>query len=92
MRIDISNFGNSLLSRPIGREAALALISNVLRGLPKEEAVELDFSNILVLTPSWTDEFLTVLRADYSGKIKVIPGTNASVLLTMETIGEKLEN
>ncbi len=90
MRVDISTFGTSLVSRPIGREAALALRSNVLRDTPAAETIELDFTNVLVLTPSWTDEFITLLRAEYGSRIKIISGTNASVLLTMETIGEKI--
>lgn len=89
MRVDISTFGSSLVSRPNGREAALALTANVLSSLPPKEIIELDFGRVLVLTPSWTDEFLQVLRKNFFGEIKIIPADNPSVRLTMETIGEK---
>lgn len=90
MRIDVSKFGQSLLSRPAGREAALALRANVLRDLKEGETIELDFGKVLVLTPSWGDEFITVLREQYGGRIKVIPSDNSSVQLTLKTIGEKV--
>lgn len=88
MRIDLATFGTSLVSRPNGREAALALTANVLSTLPKNEIIELDFSNVLVLTPSWTDEFLHVLKGGYKGLIKLLPSDNPSVRLTLQTIGE----
>lgn len=90
MRVDISTFGASLISRPNGREAALALTANVLRTLPPGEIIELDFGKVLVLTPSWTDEFLQVLRENYQEKIKILPSDNPSVRLTFETIGEEV--
>ncbi|MSU75312.1 MAG: hypothetical protein EXS55_02255 [Candidatus Magasanikbacteria bacterium] len=91
MRVDISTFGTSLVSRPLGREAALALMANVLRAIPLEEMVELDFGKVLVLTPSWTDEFLRTLREQYSRRLKILPSDNSSVRLTLETIGEEME-
>lgn len=88
MRIDVSKFGQSLLLRPAGREAALALQANVLRDLKKDELIELDFSKVLVLTPSWGDEFITVLRGQYGNLLHIVPSDNASVQLTLKTIGE----
>lgn len=90
MRVDISKFGASLLSRPAGREAALALQANVLRELKEDEIIELDFSKILVLTPSWADEFFSTLRAQYGSRIKTLPSDNPSVQLTLKTIGEPI--
>ena len=87
MRIDLSKFGESLLSRPAGREAALALQANVLRDLKEDEIIELDFSKVLVLTPSWGDEFITLLREQYGERVKIIPSDNPSVQLTLKTIG-----
>lgn len=87
MRIDVSKFGESLLSRPAGREAVLALQANVLRDLKEGEAIELDFGKVLVLTPSWGDEFITLLREQYEDRVKVIPTDNLSVQLTLKTIG-----
>ena len=88
MRIDISKFGESLLSRPAGREAALALQANVLRELKEDEAVEIDFGKVLVLTPSWADEFINVLKEKYGDRVKAIPSDNPSVQLTLKTITE----
>ena len=86
MRIDISKFGTSLVSRPAGREAALALQANMLRDLPGEEIIELDFSGVLVLTPSWADEFIRMLREQYGDRVKILPSDNLSVQLTLKTI------
>lgn len=91
MRIDISTFGTSLVSRPNGREAALALQANVLRSLPPGESIELDFGKVLVLTPSWADEFIKALRKNYGARVTILPSDNPSVRLTLETIGEKTE-
>lgn len=87
MRVDISKFGSSLLSRPAGREAALALEANILRGLKIDEDIELDFHGVLVLTPSWADEFVQVLKENYGNRIKILTEGNASVQLTLKTIG-----
>lgn len=88
MRVDVSKFGGSLLSRSAGREAALALKSNVLRDLSNEEHLEIDFSKVLVLTPSWADEFIRTLRERYGDRVQMLPEGNASVQLTLKTIGE----
>lgn len=86
MRVDISKFGESLLSRPAGREAALALQANVLRDLKGNEDIELDFGKVLVLTPSWADEFINVLKGEYGDRVKPISSDNPSVQLTLKTI------
>lgn len=86
MRIDVSTFGTSLLSRPVGHEAALALQANALRGVPPSELIELDFNKVLVLTPSWADEFFRVLKKNYGDRLKILPSDNPSVKLTLKTI------
>lgn len=91
IKIDASKFGSSLLSRPAGREAALELISNVLRAAHKDEVAEIDFNNIMVLTPSWADEFFSVLKEKWGDRIKITATKNASVELTLKTIGTPLE-
>jgi len=87
IKVDISQFGSSLVSRPAGREAALALQANMLRSAPEKELIEIDFSNVLVLTPSWADEFFAVLKEQWGDRIKITPTTNPSVELTLKTIG-----
>lgn len=86
MKIDISKFGTTLISRPAGREAYLSARAY---SIPKEgdESIELDFSKINVLTPSWADEFVSGLKNDFgSARIKIIEGDNLSVKTTFETL------
>lgn len=86
MRVDIGKFGEFLTSRPAGREAYLAARSYVI---PKDtnEPIELDFSNVKVLTPSWIDEFLRGLEEQYGEEnITCLPSTNPSVELSIKAV------
>lgn len=86
MRIDVSKFGTTLISRPAGREAFLAARAY---SVPKEgnEPIELDFSGVKVLTPSWADEFVSGLQQEFgSERIKIIEGINPTVKITFETL------
>ena len=88
MRIDVSKFGLMLLSRPAGREAFLSARAY---SVPKEniEPIELDFTQVKVLTPSWADEFVSGFREVFGpSKIKIIEGDNLSVKTTFETLNE----
>lgn len=88
MRVDVSKFGTTLISRPAGREAFLAARAYVI---PKDqkEIVELDFTKVKVLTPSWADEFVSGLQKELGEKrVKVIEGKNSSVKNTFETLHE----
>lgn len=88
MNIQINKFGNVLISRPAGREAALVALAY---SIPKEgnEIVELDFNGVDVLTPSWMDEFLQTLKEQISNeKIVIHEGENSSVRMTMKTLRE----
>ena len=89
MKMNIEKFGKILISRPAGREAALAALAYTI---PKEgeETLELDFTGVDVLTPSWMDEFLQTLQQRVSKeRIIVHEGANASVRLTMKTLREE---
>lgn len=88
MKLNMKKFGNVLISRPAGREAALAALAY---SIPKKgiETVELDFTNVDVLTPSWMDEFLQTLTEQIPARrIKILEQGNASVQMTMKTIQE----
>lgn len=89
MKIFLNKFGTTLSSRPAGREDFL-VAESLLRDLPEHETIELDFSGVAVLAPSWADEVITSLIAKY-GRDRVIlgPSTNASVLMTIELLGEQ---
>ena len=85
MRINLKNFGTVLTSRPAGKEAYLAARAYSLPK-DKQEKIEVDFSGVEVLTPSWADEFLTPLFADFPERVALLPSTNASVKAALEII------
>ena len=66
MIVDINNFGDILLSRPAGREAFLMAKAYVFKELKNNDDIILDFDKIKVLTPSWADEFITGIKAEYT--------------------------
>lgn len=85
MRIELHKFGTMLISRPAGREAWMAAQAYIL---PKDanERIEVDFSGVAVLAPSWADEFITKLVEQYPGRVTFLPSQNPSVRATFETI------
>lgn len=82
MIIELKKFGTTLVSRPSGKEAWLAF-QPILKDVSKAEEVIVDFNDVLVLTPSWTDEFLTPLRGRFGDRVKLINTENASVKATL---------
>jgi hypothetical protein len=85
MRIEIKRYGNVLSSRPAGREAALAMKA-YQRPKPGEK-IELDFSGVLSVGPSWLDEVLSALRAEYGTKrVVCLPTRNPSVIESLKAI------
>lgn len=86
MRIELKKFGEVLISRPAGREAWLSAKAYLLRDINAQEKVEVDFSGVLVLSPSWADEFVTPLRQDFGNRVILLPNDNATVKATLETI------
>jgi hypothetical protein len=85
MKIDLGKFGEILVSRPAGRDAFLTLEAYQLRDLPIDEIVEVDFSGVKVLTPSWADEVVTPLAGRYKNT-RLLNTTNASVKATLQTL------
>jgi len=82
-KIKLKQFGEMLLSRPAGREAWLAAQAY---SLPKDdEKIIVDFDGVLVLSPSWADEFITKLKEKYS-QVELINTSNASVKASLEII------
>jgi len=80
--IELRKFGTILVSRPSGKEAWLAF-QPTLKDVSDTEEVLVDFKDVLVLTPSWADEFLTPLRDRFNGRVKLINTDNASVKATL---------
>ncbi|MEA3355183.1 MAG: DUF4325 domain-containing protein [Patescibacteria group bacterium] len=85
MRILIRKFGTTLVSRPAGKEAYLAF-QPTLEDIGKKEAVVVDFNDVVTLTPSWADEFLTPLMKQYKGRVKLVNTNNASVFETLKIL------
>jgi len=82
MIVQIKKFGTTLVSRPSGKEAWLAF-QPVLNQIHTTEEVIVDFEGVMVLTPSWADEFLTPLRGKFNKRIKLDNIDNPSVKATL---------
>lgn len=81
--IQVKKFGSVLVSRPAGLEAFNAIRPS----LDPTELVQLDFDDVLTITPSWLDEFLTQLSIFVGGRVELLPTRNASVLAALPVIG-----
>ncbi len=82
MIIEVKKFGTTLVSRPAGHEAWLAF-QPTLKNIPDSENVLVDFVGVMVLAPSWADEFLTPLRSRFKDNVKLIHTGNASIQATL---------
>lgn len=87
MRVELKKFGEILVSRPAGREAYLAMSAYLIKGLPEDEVIEIDFFGIKVLTPSWADEVITKIARDFKN-IKLVNTANLTVKATLKTLTE----
>lgn len=85
MRIELKKFGRVLTSRPMGREAFAAIRPRLD---PDANVVEIDFTDVLSIGPSWGDEFFTALRKMYGDRVKYLPTDNLSAIETLKIIGE----
>ncbi len=84
----MNKFGTTLVSRQQGKEAYLAFLPT-LRGVKKDELVELDFSGVLTFAPSWGDEFISPLIATYGDHLRfAFAKENPSVQMTLELLEE----
>lgn len=89
MNIMIVKFGDMLLSRLIGREAALVFKT---REIPKQGEITLDFAGVKVLTPSWADEFIAPLLSQYPNRVEFINTDNLSVKYTLDFLSQHVWN
>jgi hypothetical protein len=92
--IPVRKFGEILVSRPAGREHALIMRSS-FRPATSDETIELDFTGVSVVAPSWLDEVLTLLRQEYGDRVRCAPSSNASVeesLKTLESVRAQQES
>ena len=51
----------------------------ILDKLSANESISLDFADVKVLTPSWADEFISNLKANYKNTIDFLNTDNESV-------------
>jgi len=86
--IQLKKFGNVLVSRPAGLEA----FNGIRPTLEQSTPVEIDFDDVLAVTPSWLDEFLTNLAEYMDGKVELLPTKNASVLAALPVLGMARED
>lgn len=86
MKLELKRFGDFLSSRPAAREAWLAAKAYVLDQVQPNEKIEVDFSGIKVLTPSWADEFISNLAKEYPGRVILLPSDNSSVKASLEFV------
>lgn len=78
-----------LMSRPAGRDAFLSFKA-YLKPQSESEAIELDFSGVQVMGPSWLDEFVYGIKEAFpSNKIVYLPSKNPSIIQSIKTIEEK---
>ena len=82
MIIQLKKFGTTLVSRPSGKEGWLAF-QPVLNEISEGEDIIVDFESVVVLTPSWADEFLTPLRERFGDRVKLHNIDNPSVVATL---------
>jgi len=86
MNIKIKNFGDILMSRPAGRDAFLMAKAYILKEIKNNEEIVLDFYEVKVLAPSWADEFISGIKAEYSNLIQYINTENPSVKASLKTV------
>lgn len=85
MIIQLNKFGNTLISRPSGKEALLAF-TPMLDQINKNEDIVINFAGVMVLTPSWADEFLTPISTRFGERIKLQNTKNPSVMATLSIL------
>ncbi|MDA1337644.1 MAG: hypothetical protein O3C23_02685 [bacterium] len=85
MIIELKKFGPTLVSRETGREAWVAF-QPVLQGVTPDENIEVNFDDVLTLSPGWADEFITPLRKKFSGRVVLRETDNPSVKATLDIL------
>ena len=87
MKLQLGKFGETLISRELGSEAFKAF-ATTLRELPGSEDLEIDFSGVLTLSPSWADEFLSPLLDQLNDRLVILHSDNLSVQATLKILQE----
>lgn len=85
MVIKVNKFGIILNGRPSGREAAL-ILKQLTRGAQKNEEIIFDFEGVMLLAPSFADEFFQDFLETKTRKIGVINIKSPVILDTLKAI------
>lgn len=85
MKIQLTQFGETLSSRPAGQAAYKSFLTK-LSNLEANELLEIDFSEISSFSPSWGDEFLTPLLKQLGDRLVLLNTKNLSVDATIELL------
>jgi len=85
MKLQLEKFGDTLISRELGSESFKAF-QPTLREFSKDEELEIDFSGVLTLSPSWADEFLSPLLNQLGDRLILLPSDNLSVRATLSIL------
>ncbi len=91
MVVDMSSFGEMLMSRPAGREAIMGASAYIFDSVKSDETIALDFSKVKMLAPSWADEFITGLKTKLNNKIDYLNTENPSVKASLKTVLEPID-
>lgn len=87
MKLKLEKFGTTLITRELGSEAYKAF-QPTLRELPEGENLEIDFSDILTMSSSWADEFLSPLFKLLGERLVLLTSDNLSVQATLKILQE----
>ena len=87
MKLQLGKFGKTLISRELGSEA-LKAFAPTLNDLHGDESLEIDFSEVLTLSPSWADEFLSPLFDQLNNRLILLFSDNLSVQATLKILQE----
>lgn len=90
MIINMSDYGDMLMSRSTGREDFLKTEAYLLKDA-KEKEIILDFKDVKVLTPSWADEFITGLKNKNEYIIKYQNTDNPSIKASLQVVLEPID-
>ncbi|MBU0579060.1 STAS-like domain-containing protein [Patescibacteria group bacterium] len=88
MTIQLKKFGSTLVSRPSGKEAWLAF-QPMLSQIKRNEEIIVNFDDVIVLTPSWADEFLTPLKNHFGKQVYLHNIDNPSVKATLSILNQQ---
>jgi hypothetical protein len=64
----------------------------MLNQVNKNEEVIIDFGGVIVLTPSWADEFLTPLSKQFGKQIQLYNIDNSSIKATLSILNKIKDN